>query len=102
MTCAAGRSASPGGCWGKDKRRLMNWIPYLTDPLFVYQATILLVLLAFLGLLAANLLTLPNTDCGGAAPRRGRIAELEPGDAAADLPPVSILVPARNEAENIE
>jgi chlorobactene glucosyltransferase len=65
------------------------------SPLLVYQAVILCFLLAFLGLLIVNLLTLPtlpqdNTD------------QPKPTIHHPPAPLVSVLVPARNEAANIE
>lgn len=61
-------------------------MPALTFPL-VYNVVILVVLLSFLVLLCVNLFVLP------------KIAAYSP---SADAAPVAILVPARNEAANIE
>src|SRR4051794_25528281 len=80
--------------------------------LLIYQAIILSVLLAFLGLLVVNLLTLPTlmqrryfrfwiSDFGsGEAESPG--AKIQNLKSKMPAPLVSILVPARNEATNIE
>lgn len=64
------------------------------SPLLVYQAVILSFLLAFLGLLVINLLTLPTLAQDEADAPKPEIDHRQ-------LPLVSILVPARNEAANI-
>jgi chlorobactene glucosyltransferase len=85
----------------------------MIDPLLMYQVVILIILLSLLGLLLINLLTLPNADCEPphAEPpdtqhaTRNTQHATRNAHSACRVPHaafVSILVPARNEAENIE
>src|SRR5215204_5625039 len=71
----------------------------MIELLLVYQAVILIILLSLLGLLLINLLTLPNAECEtqNAEPANTQHATRNTQHAF-----VSVLVPARNEAANIE